>query len=363
MSVNFTGGNGNQHYVGTLGTMPALGEFTVLYCGAFELSSIAQYMVSSGTLENGDNIQLWMDVSVTPKNQVTLVVGNGGGNRVQTTTVFPTFGSYLVYGTRDAAGVCYSGWINLVTGEHQRSAAKTRAGSQNLSSKLIAYGGRSDSGVDRGVAGAGTFGGILSKCLTVEELEAIARGTRTVSEWEKYVWEFFVTPSATPTITGLKGTTLTRQNTFGADQADLLAFSPQVNDKPRFQGTRFTNRTLYSRDKAKTKWLQSGDKVDLHDPWKAPPCPSMRNVYFGSLLDVFESVASDYIALWDTLGLPKVSLGKDASGTYDIWMYEYAPPNYKQTVILSAALHGSEVYGSAVLFEFMRNVMFRHYNS
>ena len=41
--------------------------------------------------------------------------------------------------------------------------------------------------------------------------------------------------------------------------------------------------------------------------------------------------------------MTRQSLGKDQSGTHDIWAYSFTPKNPKREIVVSSSLHGNEV--------------------
>lgn len=95
-----------------------------------------------------------------------------------------------------------------------------------------------------------------------------------------------------------------------------------------------------------TKEYQRG----LNYYWIPPAQPPARKDHPGSFTDAFNLKFQDYIdQLFEPLRLAnpdymtRSSLGKDESGTYDVWKYVLSPKNYEKTIIISGALHGSEV--------------------
>ena len=49
-------------------------------------------------------------------------------------------------------------------------------------------------------------------------------------------------------------------------------------------------------------------------------------------------------------------LGKDSSDTYDIYMYDFKPPNYKNTLVLTGFTHGDERYGGLGLLYGLKSI-------
>lgn len=66
--------------------------------------------------------------------------------------------------------------------------------------------------------------------------------------------------------------------------------------------------------------------------------------FYDALIDAYP----DYIT--------KTLLGKDSSNTYDIYMYDFKPPAYKNTVILNGIIHGNERYGGVGLAHALKSI-------
>lgn len=93
------------------------------------------------------------------------------------------------------------------------------------------------------------------------------------------------------------------------------------------------------------------------DIWNPPAQPSFRITEPGYVFDAYTSTADQIITtLWEPLRtanssyITRSSLGKDASGLYDVWKYVFEPPVYEQTIILGGGLHGSETLGIIGLY-------------
>lgn len=83
--------------------------------------------------------------------------------------------------------------------------------------------------------------------------------------------------------------------------------------------------------------------------WNPPVQPAARTEIAGYFADGFNWTAQQYIDnLWEPLRqsntgyITRTSLGKDQSGTYDVWKYVFAPPSYEKTMIIGAGIHGGE---------------------
>lgn len=67
--------------------------------------------------------------------------------------------------------------------------------------------------------------------------------------------------------------------------------------------------------------------------------------YIDTLWEPLRSENSDYIT--------RTILGKDHSGTYDIYEYVFKPKKYEKTIILNCTTHGNEIEGMLAVYRFM----------
>ena len=58
----------------------------------------------------------------------------------------------------------------------------------------------------------------------------------------------------------------------------------------------------------------------------------------------------------DTTYITRASLGKDASGLYDLWKYELTPPKYEKTVLLISGIRGTEYKAQINLMNLIETV-------
>lgn len=70
--------------------------------------------------------------------------------------------------------------------------------------------------------------------------------------------------------------------------------------------------------------------------------------YINSLFEPLRTENSDYIT--------RQNLGKDQSGSYDIWRYDFTPKHYEKTIIITATLHGGEIQSTLAFYLFMKLV-------
>ena len=64
-----------------------------------------------------------------------------------------------------------------------------------------------------------------------------------------------------------------------------------------------------------------------------------------------------YIGVHDDLVCTKKNLGKDQSGTYDIWCYDFIPYNAKKKILLSSGMHPYELPSSFGLARWVKDFM------
>lgn len=92
-------------------------------------------------------------------------------------------------------------------------------------------------------------------------------------------------------------------------------------------------------------------------PEAQPPARTDESGYF---TDAFNLNSNQYIeSLFEPLRLnnpdyiTRSSLGKDASGLYDVWRYILAPKNFTKTILINTCLHGGEVTPMIVMARFL----------
>ena len=96
--------------------------------------------------------------------------------------------------------------------------------------------------------------------------------------------------------------------------------------------------------------------------WTPPIQPPARIDQTGFFADAYSGVANDYLNLWESLrtGNPEYitrsNLGKDSSGTYDIWEYAFTPKNYTKTEFIVCGVHGGEVTPVLTLYRFFKHL-------
>lgn len=101
--------------------------------------------------------------------------------------------------------------------------------------------------------------------------------------------------------------------------------------------------------------LQNTLGGDINSFWSPPIQPTYDEIINNQIPEMY------YKNLWDSLLVDGYSkkelLGKDQTGTYDIYKYVFEPKNYEKTIIITSNVHGWEVKGQKILYRFMHHVV------
>ena len=79
-----------------------------------------------------------------------------------------------------------------------------------------------------------------------------------------------------------------------------------------------------------------------------------------SVQDTYNLLPSDYYSMYDGLVskyptmFGKHELGKDQSNQYPIYLYQYKPKNYKNTIFITCGVHGDENYTTYIMYLFLK---------
>ena len=88
---------------------------------------------------------------------------------------------------------------------------------------------------------------------------------------------------------------------------------------------------------------------------------NITNVPSALTSDQFLSTFLDsYVGKTNTYSMSKKSLGKDQSGTYDIYEYDFKPKNWNRVILLTAGMHGIELSAVFGLAYFIKSVIEDH---
>lgn len=82
--------------------------------------------------------------------------------------------------------------------------------------------------------------------------------------------------------------------------------------------------------------------------------PKVLNITSAQFLSTFYDT---YLGYHDDLLVTKKNLGKDQSGTYDIWCYDFIPYNAKKKILLSSGMHTYELPASFGLARWVKEYM------
>lgn len=102
------------------------------------------------------------------------------------------------------------------------------------------------------------------------------------------------------------------------------------------------------------------NKRALNYFWLPEAQPPARTDEPGYFIDAFNLTSDQYITdYFEPLRtanpdyITRSSMGKDASGLYDVWKYEFTPKNYTKTIIISSCMHGGEVTLMVTMLRFL----------
>lgn len=73
--------------------------------------------------------------------------------------------------------------------------------------------------------------------------------------------------------------------------------------------------------------------------------------------EFYNTFYEPYLGKHDDLMVTKKNLGKDQSGTYDIWCYDFIPYNAKKKILLSSGMHTYELPASFGLARWVKDFM------
>lgn len=98
--------------------------------------------------------------------------------------------------------------------------------------------------------------------------------------------------------------------------------------------------------------------------WQPPVQPPARTDTVGYFVDAFRVTYNDFInnyleplRLSEASYISRTNMGKDSSGMFDVWRYEFTPKNFKKTIIIDAAIHGGEITSTLMTYRFMYHLV------
>jgi hypothetical protein len=93
---------------------------------------------------------------------------------------------------------------------------------------------------------------------------------------------------------------------------------------------------------------------NVSDKWKVTGNPGELSMSTSEFLELFYD---DFVTTPPVgVKVTKKSIGKDESGQYDVWEYDFCPENYSRTILLSSGMHAYELSASFGLANFIGNL-------
>lgn len=367
MGINFGDPNTTRWYAGDIADKPNIsGDFTALVVSTHTTVIVSkhQYFLSMKGAGAVGSLNL-LSPNTSPLGLVRTHTQTSGST-FQTTVPMVNQHNHILI-SRRRNGVMQTGFLDLTT--RQFVFNTPAANTDVITPGNVIVGELSGSPGTRGVLYGLSVAGVWTKYFEDQDLLDLADGRTVWDDHKDAVWEVFKFPSATPTITGEGGTVLTRNGTGWGDSYDPIPLTvnsgldqlPPVVSQKEYKSvsdrTRFY-QNIYQGSRASqgySKWTPAVAMPPALPPATAP----------GSLIDAYNITSAKLYALWDTL-LPgnedyvtKTLLGKDESGTKDIFLFDFKPESYTTTLIVACGMHGSESYPSYLMYLFFNEVINR----
>ena len=141
---------------------------------------------------------------------------------------------------------------------------------------------------------------------------------------------------------------------------------PTLNARITSDVTKLKNKN----DEIVSQLAQKASREEMYNNanmyWIPPKQPSARkdtgddyfiDIWSGTadsyINDYFEPLRSDFPDY-----ITRTSLGKDASGEYDVWKYEFTPKSYSKTIILTSCMHGNELMPMVTMVRFLNYLLY-----
>lgn len=364
MGINFGEPNTTRWYSGTLSGLPAItGDFTAMavLVGIHIPGSKHQYFLSVKGAGAAGSLNL-LTPSAVPMGMVRVHTATSGQS-IQTSALLSKGNSYIVFARRKD-GIMHCGFIDINT--KIMSVSSPAANTDQITVGGITIGELNASEGTRGYLKGLSAAGIFTRFITDEELIALSERKMALADLSDDVWEAFTFPSATSTITGVKGTELTRYGDSWGSAYDpiLLDALPPADKEPYgIPSPLPVYKDSVESSKLVQQVYQSGSLLGTYSKWTCPPMPPARSGDTpGSPINAFSDSQPEYMALWDTLVndfpeyITKTTLGVNSSEDMDIHLLDFKPERFSNTLIVTCAMHGDEIYGSYLFYLFMNEV-------
>lgn len=138
----------------------------------------------------------------------------------------------------------------------------------------------------------------------------------------------------------------------------LIAVSQLKNRIKAIRG-KYTKKGLssFTIKPIDAQYVTDSYKGNAKDDMVLSNCPSLSQVY---ALFYDKYLAANLQSPLPNYSVTKKSLGKDQSGTYDLWEYDFCPTNWDRMFLISSGMNGYEVGALFGLAYFMEEIVERH---
>lgn len=363
MSINFGETNTTRWYTGDTTQLGSItGDFTALcVIVSHNIASKHMYHLSIGGMGAAGSLNL-LAPNVNPLGAVRVQTATSGQSIQTSGTVMLEKGNYITFARR-LNGRMHCGFLNLA--DFSITKSNEANNTDVITGQPMCIGDLSTTPGTRSVVRGMSAAGVFTRYITDDELLSIARNELGWDSLKSSMWDFWRLSSSTATITGSKGTILTRVgDSWGANGYDPITnlelpqdTSPVVTPlaMPVYKDSCDSFRSAQ-------EVYQSGNAWETYSKWTPLDCPPARPDNIGSLINVFSATQVEYMNLWDSLvadypeWVTKSVLGYDQSGEYPIHLLDFKPPYTKNTLVVFCGTHGNEVYISYLVYLFMRQV-------
>lgn len=363
MSINFGETNTTRWYTGNTTTLGNItGDFTAL-CVIVSHRRVSKhlYHLSIGGMGSAGSLNL-LSPNVSPLGAVRVQTATSGQSVQTSGSVMQEGENYITFARR-INGKMHCGFLDIanlsiVTSTEANNTDAITGQSMMIGDLSATPGTRS---VVRGMSAAGLF----TRYITDAELIDIAKAKIGWDAFQSSMYDFWRLSSSTSTITGDKGTVLTRVgDSWGLDGYDPIPNTALPQDIPSTVTPLSIPVYKDAADsyRSSQQVYQSGDARNTYSKWTPLDCPPARSDNLGYLINVFSATQMEYMTLWDSLvadhpdWVTKSTLGTDQSGTYPIHLLDFKPRYVDNTLIVFCGTHGNEAYISYLMYLFMRQV-------
>lgn len=363
MSINFGETNTTRWYTGNTTTLGNItGDFTALcVIVSHHIVSKHLYHLSIGGMGAAGSMNL-LAPNVSPLGSVRVQTATSGQGVQTSGTLMVEGGNYITFARR-RNGSLHCGFLDIANLSIVTSTAV--ANTDAITGQSMMIGDLSATPGTRSVVRGMSAAGLFTRYITDAELIDIAKAKIGWDAFQSSMYDFWRLSSSTPTITGDKGTVLTRVgDSWGFDGYDPIPNTAIPQDTPSTVTplSMPVYKDAVDSYRSSQQVYQSGDASNTYSKWTPLNCPPARSDNLGSLINVFTATQVEYMALWDSLvsdhpdWVTKSTLGTDQSGTYPIHLLDFKPRNVENTLIVFCGTHGNEAYISYLMYLFMRQV-------